>query len=148
MSLLRSALERSINNYINNLRECLTPLYVDCKDIGKSNVLEMLKEEMELNYSHLRSMCLAIEVIPKALNDDYTIFQNIDILIIEDIDLMVLDVKAQKQVVEIIDHFMDSNKLVICISDGEINSLRDLSDSIVNRLKLGLYIRPLVSDIL
>ena len=60
MSLLISTLERSINNYINNLSVCLTPLYVDCKDVGKSNVLEMLKEDMELNYSYLRTLYLAI----------------------------------------------------------------------------------------
>ena len=41
--------------------------------------------------------------MPKTLNDNYTIFQGIDILIIEDIDLIALNVKAQKQIVEIID---------------------------------------------
>ena len=85
--------------------------------------------------------------MPKTLNDNYTIFQGIDILIIEDIDLIALDVKAQKQIVEIIDHFMDSNKLVICISDGEINSLTGLSNSVVNRLKFGLYVKPNLKDI-
>lgn len=121
----KTHLIQSIGNYIQNN--------------SKKRVLYVSSDEFREDYTGIASVNKGIDTMNYATSFKRK-YQNVDVLIIDDIQFLVDAVKSQQEFFHIFTNLYNANKQIIISSDKAPEELKKFEDRLRSRFMMGLYV--------
>ena len=106
---------------------------------SKKRVLYVSSEEFRDDYTGIASVNKGIDTMNYATSFKRK-YQNVDVLIIDDIQFLVDAVKSQQEFFHIFTNLYNANKQIIISSDKSPEELKKFEDRLRSRFMMGLYV--------